>query len=109
MENRGAGCQRRFPVRTARSMDCSSEPGVIAAGLPAASFARRGRAGADRSHRAVPSLHRQLRSLGRHARAAADKTVTTGEDRAYAFTTDDFGFVDADAGDTLASGLGACL
>ena len=63
----GAGCQRRFPVITARSMDCASEPGVIAARLPAASFAGRGRGGADRSHRAVPSLRRQLRSLGRHA------------------------------------------
>ena len=63
----GAGCQRRFPVITARSMECSSEPGVIVAGLPAASFAGRGRGGADRSHRAVPSLRRQLRSLGRHA------------------------------------------
>ena len=63
----GAGCQRRFPVITARSMECASEPGVIAAGLPAASFARRGRGGADRSHRAVPYLRRQLRSLGRHA------------------------------------------
>ena len=77
----GAGCQRRFPVRTARNMDCSSEmgcisePGAIAAGLPAASFARRGRGGADRSHRAVPSLRRQLRSLGRHARAAAGALV----------------------------------
>ena len=29
--------------------------------------------------------------------------MTTGEDRAYAFTADDFGFDDADAGDTLAS------
>ena len=67
----GAGCQRRFPVITARSMDCASEPGVIAAGLPAASFARRGRGGADRSHRAVPYLRRQVRSLGRHSRAAA--------------------------------------
>ena len=37
------------------------------------------------------------------APTAADKTVTTGEDRAYAFTADDFGFDDADAGDTLAS------
>ena len=37
------------------------------------------------------------------APTAANKTVTTGEDRAYAFTADDFGFVDADAGDTLAS------
>ena len=37
------------------------------------------------------------------AQTAADKTVTTGEDRAYAFTADDFGFDDADAGDTLAS------
>ena len=62
----GAGCQRRFPVITARSMNCSSEPGVIAARLPAASFAGRGRGGADRSHRAVPYLRRQLRSLGRH-------------------------------------------
>ena len=62
----GAGCQRRFPVITARSMECASEPGVIAARLPAASFAGRGRGGADRSHRAVPYLRRQLRSLGRH-------------------------------------------
>ena len=35
------------------------------------------------------------------APTAADKTVTTGEDRAYAFTAD--GFDDDDAGDTLAS------
>ena len=53
-------------------MDVSSEPSVIVARTesrsgPAASFARRGRGGADRSHRAVPSLCRQLRSLGRHA------------------------------------------
>ena len=34
---------------------------------------------------------------------AANNTVTTGEDRAYAFTADDFGFDDADAGATLAS------
>ena len=37
------------------------------------------------------------------APTAADKTVTTGEDRAYAFTADDFSFDDDDAGDTLAS------
>ena len=37
------------------------------------------------------------------APTAADKTVTTGEDRAYAFTADDFSFDDADAGATLAS------
>ena len=37
------------------------------------------------------------------APTAADTTVTTGEDRAYAFTADDFGFADDDAGDTLAS------
>ena len=34
---------------------------------------------------------------------AANKTVTTGEDRAYTFTADDFGFMDADAGAALAS------
>ena len=37
------------------------------------------------------------------APTAAHNTVTTGEDRAYAFTADDFGFDDDDAGDTLAS------
>ena len=51
-------------------MNRSSEPGVIAAGLPAASFVRRGRGGAARSRRAVPYLRRQLRSRSRHARAA---------------------------------------
>ena len=47
-------------------MECASGPGVIAARLPAASFAGRGSGGADRSHRAVLSLRGQLRSLGRH-------------------------------------------
>ena len=37
------------------------------------------------------------------APTAANKMVTTGEDRAYAFTADDFGFADDDAGATLAS------
>ena len=34
---------------------------------------------------------------------AANKTVTTGVGTAYAFTADDFGFADTNAGDTLAS------
>ena len=34
---------------------------------------------------------------------AANNTVTTVEDRAYTFTVDDFGFMDADAGAALAS------
>ena len=34
---------------------------------------------------------------------AADGTVTTDEDTAYAFAASDFGFADADAGDALAS------
>ena len=37
------------------------------------------------------------------APTGADNTVTTGEDRAYTFTTDDFGFTDTDAGAALAS------
>ena len=37
------------------------------------------------------------------APTAANNTVTTGEDRPYAFEADDFGFDDADAGATLAS------
>ena len=36
------------------------------------------------------------------APTAAHNTVTTAEDMAYTFTADDFGFMDADAGDTLA-------
>ena len=34
---------------------------------------------------------------------AANNTVTTGEDRPYTFTEDDFGFMDADTGAALAS------
>ena len=37
------------------------------------------------------------------APTAANNTVTTGEDMAYAFTAGDFGFLDTDTGDTLAS------
>ena len=37
------------------------------------------------------------------APTASDNTVTTGEDRAYAFEADDFGFADTDTGATLAS------
>ena len=37
------------------------------------------------------------------APTAAHNTVTTGEDRPYTFTAGDFGFMDADTGDTLAS------
>ena len=37
------------------------------------------------------------------APTAANNTVTTAEDTAYTFEADDFGFMDADAGDTLAS------
>ena len=37
------------------------------------------------------------------APTAANNTVTTGEDTAYTFEADDFGFADTDTGDTLAS------
>ena len=37
------------------------------------------------------------------APTAADNTVTTAHDTAYTFTATDFGFADADTGDTLAS------
>ena len=40
---------------------------------------------------------------GNTAPTAANNTVTTGVGTAYTFTADDFGFRDADAGDTLAS------
>ena len=38
-----------------------------------------------------------------NAPTAADNTVTTAQDTAYTFTADDFGFMDDDAGATLAS------
>ena len=38
-----------------------------------------------------------------NAPTAANNTVTTGEDRPYTFEAGDFGFVDTDTGDTLAS------
>ena len=46
----GAGCQRRFPVITARSMECASEPGVIAAGAGALPGARRRCEAGKRTH-----------------------------------------------------------
>ena len=46
----GAGCQRRFPVITAPSMDCSSEPGVIVAGAGALPRARRRCEAGKRTH-----------------------------------------------------------
>ena len=46
----GAGCQRRFPVITARSMECASEPGVIVAGAGALPRARRHCEAGKRTH-----------------------------------------------------------
>ena len=43
------------------------------------------------------------RSSANTAPTAANNTVTTAEDRPYTFTAVDFGFMDADAGATLAS------
>ena len=63
----GAGCQRRFPVITARSMDCSSEPGVIAAGAGALPGARRRCEAGKRTH-----------GPGRHARACLALLAATG-------------------------------
>ena len=46
----GAGCQRRFPVITARSMECASEPAVIVAGAGALPRARRRCEAGKRTH-----------------------------------------------------------
>ena len=46
----GAGRQRRFPVRTARNMDCSSKPDGIAAGAGALPRARRRCEAGKRTH-----------------------------------------------------------
>ena len=57
----------------------------------------------ERTSAAYPSSGTVTVAGPNTAPTAEDKTVTTGEDRAYAFTADDFAFDDADAGDTLAS------
>ena len=57
----------------------------------------------ERTSAAYPSSGTVTVAGPNTAPTAANNTVTTGEDRAYAFTADDFGFDDADAGDTLAS------
>ena len=44
-----------------------------------------------------------VKTTANTAPAADHNTVTTAEDTAYTFEADDFGFMDADAGDTLAS------
>ena len=51
----GAGCQRRFPVITARSMDCSSEPGC---------HRRRGRGSSESP---APLRGREANARPRHA------------------------------------------
>ena len=57
-----------------------------------------------RTSAAYPSSGTVTAAAGTNtAPTAADNTVTTGEDRAYTFEADDFGFVDTDSGDTLAS------
>ena len=58
----------------------------------------------ERTSAAYPSSGTVTAAGGTNtAPTAANKTVTTGEDRAYTFTADDFGFADTDTGDTLAS------
>ena len=77
----GAGCQRRFPVITARSMDCASEPGVIAAGAGALPRARRRCEAGKRTHgpgtRACLALLAATALLALAAPAQAQTTTVT--------------------------------
>ena len=57
----------------------------------------------ERTSAAYPSSGTVTVAGPNTAPTAANNTVTTGEDRPYAFDAGDFGFDDADAGDTLAS------
>ena len=57
----------------------------------------------ERTSAAYPSSGTVTAAGTNTAPTAAHKTVTTGEDRAYTFTADDFGFADDDAGAALAS------
>ena len=77
----GAGCQRRFPVITARSMDCSSEPGVIVAGAGALPGARRrceaGKRTYGRATRTCLALLAATALLAMAAPAQAQTTTVT--------------------------------
>ena len=74
----GAGCQRRFPVITARSMNCSSEPGVIAAGAGALPGARRRCEAGKRTHgRATRTCLALLAATALLAMAAPAQAQTT--------------------------------
>ena len=77
----GAGCQRRFPVITARSMDCSSEPHGIAAGAGALPRARRRCEAGKRTHgpgtRACLALLAATALLALAAPAQAQTTTVT--------------------------------
>ena len=77
----GAGCQRRFPVITARSMECASEPGVIAAGAGALPRARRRCEAGKRTHgpgtRACLALLAATALLALAAPAQAQTTTVT--------------------------------
>ena len=55
------------------------------------------------THAEVGSDGHKVNGQANAAPTAANNTVTTRENRAYAFTAADFGFTDTDAGDTLAS------
>ena len=57
----------------------------------------------ERTSAAYPSSGTVTAAGPNTAPTAANNTVTTGEDMAYAFMAGDFGFVDTDTGDTLAS------
>ena len=57
----------------------------------------------ERTSAAYPSSGTVTTASTNTAPTGANKTVTTGEDRAYTFTAGDFGFMDADAGAALAS------
>ena len=57
----------------------------------------------ERTSAAYPSSGTVTAAGPNTAPTAANNTVTTAEDRPYAFDAGDFGFVDTDTGDTLAS------
>ena len=57
----------------------------------------------ERTSAAYPSSGTVTAAGPNTAPTAANNTVTTGEDMAYAFMAGDFGFLDTDTGDTLAS------
>ena len=115
----GAPARLAVPVRVTRGTPAAPQVTVPAGALESSTFTvtQSGEAQAEVTLGTLPSPPPSFLGISyaaagdlpltlfspNAAPTAADKTVTTNEDAAYAFAASDFGFSDTDTGDALAS------